>query len=361
MAETKILDFDFSDLQGFEVVSTTGLIEDSGYGTIPAYIYNFQVRLRIIEGLNLIHKPHISIEYEKHNGDIATFESVDTYNNGVYHCSYESPIISNYPITILSVIITGLASSYLPFNQDFPMLRMQKVDNVSQQAIAQNRFYGDIQTPSTMGDLGRFIVSLVRYPFEVETDQNADIVLGFSVLKAQAPLVAERKYIFTLFDDVINGFFGDVRDNGNVEISAILPFIGKVSLDSEFINRHIKIVYEVDILANESVCKIIVDDILHEVRDFTIGFNIPYLLKFNDSDIEVSKTLKSELIRNFTDCKMIVSQSERINDKPYKINLVSDLTDFSGFVKFDNFKIDGIPTEKEFEMLKQIVESGFYI
>lgn len=361
MAETKILDFDFSDLQGFEVVSTTGLIEDSGYGTIPAYKYNFQVRLRIIEGLNLIHQPHISIEYEKHNGNIATFESVDTYNNGVYQCAYESPIIDNYPITVLGVTITGLASPYLPFNQDFPMLRIQKVNNTAQQAIAQNRFYGDIHTPSTVGDLGRFIVSLVRYPFEVDTDQNADIVLGFSVLKAQAPLVAERKYIFTLFDDVINGFFGDVRDNGNVEISAILPFIGEVSLDSEFINRHIKIVYEVDILANESVCKIIVDDILHEVRDFTIGFNIPYLLKFNESDIEVSKTLKSELIRNFTDCKIIVSQFERIIDKPYKINLVSDLTDFTGFVKFDNFKIDGIPTEKEFEMLKQIVESGFYI
>ena len=361
MAETKILDFDFSDLQGFEVVSTTGLIEDTGYSTIPAYKYNFQVRLRIIDGLNLIHQPHISIEYQKHNGDIATFESVDTFNSGIYQCAYESQIIDVYPITILSVTITGLASPYLPFNQDFPMLRIQKVDSVAQQAIAQNRFYGDIHTPNSVEDLGRFIVSLVRYPFEVETDQNADIVLGFSVLQAQAPLVAERKYIFTLFDDVVNGFFGDVRDNGNVEISAILPFIGEISIDSEFINRHIKIVYEVDILANESVCKIIVDDILHEVRDFTIGFNIPYLLKFNNSDIEISKTLKSELIRNFTDCKMIVSQSEKIADKPYKINLVSDLTGFSGFVKFDNFKIDGIPTEKEFEMLKQIVESGFYI
>ena len=361
MAETKILDFDFSDLQGFEVVSTTGLIEDSGYGTITAYKYSFQVRLRIIEGLNLIHQPHISIEYEKHNGDVATFESVDTFNSGVYQCAYESPIIDNYPINVLGVTISGLASPYLPFNQDFPMLRIQKVDSNAQQAIAQNRFYGDIQTPSTIQDLGRFIVSLVRYPFEVETDQNADIVLGFQVLQAQAPLVAERKYIFTLFDDVINGFFGDVRDNGNVEISAILPFIGEISIDSEFINRHIKIVYEVDILANESVCKIIVDDVLHEVRDFTIGFNIPYLLKFNESDIEVSKTLKSELIRNFTDCKIIVSQFERIIGKPYKINLVSDLTDFTGFVKFDNFKINGLPTEKEFEMLKQIVETGFYI
>lgn len=361
MAKTKILDFDFSDLQGFEVVSSTGLIENSGSGTIPAYTYNFQARFRVIEGLNLIHKPHISIEYQKHNGNVATFESVDTYDSGIYQCAYESPVIGVYPITVLRVTITGLASPYLPFNQDFPMLRIQKVDNVAQQAIAQNRFYGDIQTPSTMGDLGRFIVSLVRYPFEVEIDQNADIVLGFAVLQAQAPLVAERKYIFTLFDDIVNGFFGDVRDNGNVEISAVLPFIGEVSIDSEFINRHIKIVYEVDILANEAICKIIIDDILHEVKDFTIGFNIPYLLKFNDSDIEVSKTLKSELIRNFTDCKMIVSQSERIIDKPYKINLVSDLTGFSGFVKFDNFKIDGIPTEKEFEMLKQIVESGFYI
>ena len=361
MAQTKILDFDFSDLQGFEVVSSTGLIENNGSGAIHTYSYNFQVKLRIIDGLNLIHQPHISIKYEKHNGNIATFESIDTYDSGVYQCAYESQIIDTYPITVLGVTITGLASPYLPFNQDFPMLRIQKVDNAAQQAIAQNRFYGDIQTPSTMGDLGRFIVSLVRYPFEVETYQNADIVLGFSVLQAQAPLVAERKYIFTLFDDVVNGFFEDVRDNGNIEISAILPFIGEVSIDSEFINRHIKIVFEVDILANEAVYKIIVDDVLHEVRDFTIGFNIPYLLKFNDSDVEVSKTLKSELIRNFADCKMIVSQSERINGKPYKINLVSDLTDFSGFVKFDNFKIDGIPTKKEFEMLKQIVESGFYI
>ena len=363
MASEKILDFDFSDIEGFDAISTTGLIQDSGYGTIPSYTYSFQVQFAIETGKNLINAPHIQIEYKRYNSDTHYFiNSVDRYENGIYYCAYESSSFGTQPIEIINIVCSGLADIYVPFNSDYPMLRVQKVDLTAQSEIAQHRFYNDIQQEYRYDiDLGQFIDSIVRYPFEVETGQDADIVLGFAILNFQAPLLTKRIYKFTLFDDVIHGLFRDSRDEKTTDIFAMLPFFGKYTIDSKYINKNIKIVYEIDVMCNECVIKIYNNDILIDSVNTQVGFNIPYILKVSEKSFAIEKPSKSEILKNFDTPQIVVEQSENVLGNLYNVEYFGDLTNLTGFVQIEDFYLHGIKSKTEYDELKRIVENGFYI
>lgn len=363
MASEKILDFDFSNVIGYDVLSSTGLIQDSGFGAIPNYSYNFQCRFTLQNDFNMIETPHIRIEYKRYNSDtIETLNSTDTYNNGIYQCALESSGFGQHPITIVDVICSGLASVYAPFNSDFPMLRVQKVDLTTQNIIAENRFYGDLQQQNPdYVDLGQFINSIVRYPFAVETGSNADLMLGFVILNTQAPLLTKRIYDFIVFNDFINGIFRDSRDCNNVEIYAMLPFHGKYTIDEKYINRNIKIVYEVDIMTNESTIKIYSGNVLIDTLNVTIGFSIPYIIKIDSKTFAIERAGKSEILNNFDSPKIFIEQSQNVQKEFFDVDYFGTLEDLTGFIQIKDFNLTGIKTKEEFDELKSIVESGFYI
>ena len=362
MATEKILDFDFSNVVGFTSIYSTGLIQDSGSGAIPTYKYNFQVRFTIDSGLFLVDAPHIKITYKKQGSDtLYIFDSRDRYENGIYYCSYESSIIDTRPINIISVECTGLASQYAPFNSDFPLLRVHKVDLTTQNALTAQRFYGALQDYYNIVDLGQFIVSLVRYPFSVDIGENADIVLGFANTNLQAPVLTKRIYTFTIFDGIISGIFGDSRDNNNVNITALLPFHGKYIIDSALINKNVKIIYEIDILSNEGVIKIFNDDVLLDTIDIKTGVEIPYILKVYNKTYAIEKKVNSEIIKNFPDSKIIVEQSKNILNELFDVDFFGSLENLSGFCQIENFNMQGVRTKTEYDELKRILETGFYI
>jgi len=344
--------FDFSNVSGFTIYENSNVVKTDSDGL---YTLGFRVVFELPNGFNVVNTPHIQLSFIQ-NGVSRSIDSNDSVSNNYYICEWTS---SQYlaPSSNFESVVIANASIFSPFQNDYPTVRVQQVSNSNINTIAHNRF--DAQQNNA--DLGKFIYSLLRYPFKVSTDVLADIILGYLVLSEQAYLIDEQFYNFELFNGVVNGYYGDNRDVSNSEIFLFLPFYdSKYHLDSKYINTTIKIKYRCDILANKCIIQIFSNDILIDCLDVILGYNIPYI--FLTSDIYVEKTV-SDTLKNFDNPKIIVEQN-LATDNIYNIDFSGSISDFSNgdFVAIDDFSVIK-PTEnnEDFERLFDILEKGFYI
>ena len=344
--------FDFSYVSGFTIYENSNVVKTESGGL---YTLGFRVVFELPIGFNVINTPHIQLSYVQ-NGVSRTVDSNDSVSNNLYICEWNS---SQYlsPSTDFESVVIANASIFSPFQNDYPTVRVQQVSNSNINAIANNRF--DAQQNNA--DLGKFIYSLLRYPFEVSTDVLADIILGYLVLNEQAYLIDEQFYNFELFNGVVNGYYGDNRDISNSEIFLFLPFYdSKYQLDSKYINTTIKIKYRCDILANKCIIQIFSNDTLIDCLDVILGYNIPYI--FLTNDVYVEKTV-SDTLKNFDNPKIIIEQN-LATDNIYDIDFSGTISDFSNgdFVAIDDFsEIKPTENNEDFERLFDILEKGFYI
>lgn len=346
--------FDFSDIRGFDVVSNSGVVKETNEVNPNLYTLNFQVIFQLREGYNVLEVPHISLSFVQ-NETTREIDSSDSVNNDLYVCEWNS---SNYMAesSDFESVVIGSASVFAPFQNDYPTVRVQRVSNSNINYIANNRF--DVQLSDV--DLASYIISLLRYPFNVSVGAYADLILGNVVLSNQAPLVTEQYYNFTVFDDDISGFYNDNRDFVESEIYIDLPFYGIYQLDSKYINSHIKIVYKCDILANRASISILSNNLMIDFLECTLGYEIPYTF--------TTKTLYSEKViadtlTNFEEPKIRINQKIASGDI-FNIDYVGTTADFASgdFVSVDDFnEINSTLNNQDFEGLLNALENGFII
>lgn len=346
--------FDFSNVKGFTIVSDSGVVKEINEINPNMYTLNFQVIFQIEDGYNVLETPHISLRFVQ-NGDVKEINSDDSMYNGMYVCEWHS---SNYMAnsTDFESVVYGCASIFSPFQKDYPTVRVQRVSNSNIDFIANNRF--DVQLSDV--DLATFIISLLRYPFNVKIGDNAELILGNVVLNNTAPLITEQFYSFTIFDDDVNGYYGDDRDFIESELYVDLPFYGVYQLDSKYINSHIKIVYKCDILANRASISILSNGIIVDFLECTLGYEIPYM--FTTRSIYSEKVIADTLM-NFEKPKLRVNQ-KIASSNIFNIDFVGSTADFGNgdFVSVDDFnEIKPTLNNIDFENLLNSLENGFII
>lgn len=346
--------FDFSDVRGFDIYSNSGVVKETNEINPNIYTLNFQVIFELHEGYNVLEIPHISLTFVQ-NGITREIESDDSVSDNLYICEWHS---SNYMATAsdFESVVVGSASVFAPFQNDYPTVRVQQVSNSNINYIAQNRF--DAQLSDV--DLGTYIVSLLRFPFNVSVGAYAGLILGNVVLSITAPLVTEQYYSFTVFDSVIEGYYTDDRDFVESEIYIDLPFYGVYQIDSKYINSRIKIVYKCDILANRASISILSNNVMIDFLECTLGYEIPYTF--------TTKTLYSEKViadtlTNFEEPKIRINQKIACTNI-YNIDFVGATYDFESgdFVSVDDFsEITSTLNNQDFEGLLNALENGFII
>lgn len=346
--------FDFSDVKGFDVVSDSGIVKETNEINPNMYTLNFQVIFQLREGYNVLEVPHISLRFIQ-NGTTKEIESDDSVNNDLYVCEWHS---SNYlaESSDFESVVIGSASIFAPFQNDYPTVRVQRVSNSNINFIANNRF--DVQLSDV--DLATFIVSLLRFPFNVAIGAYADLILGNVILANQAPLITEQYYNFTVFDDNISGYYADDRDFVESEIYVDLPFYGVYQIDSKYINSHIKILYKCDILANRASISILSNGVMIDFLECTLGYEIPYT--FTTKTLYSEKVIADTLM-NFEEPKLRINQ-KIASTNIFNIDFVGTTADFDSndFVSVDDFnEIKPTLNNQDFEGLLNALENGFII
>ena len=346
--------FDFSDVRGFDIVSDSGVVKEINETNPNIYTLNFQVIFQLKEGYNVLEIPHISLRFVQ-NESTREIESDDSVNNDLYVCEWHS---SNYlaESSNFESVVIGNASIFAPFQNDYPTVRVQRVSNSNINFIASNRF--DVQLSDV--DLATFIVSLLRYPFNVDVGDYADLILGNVVLSNTAPLVTEQYYNFNVFDDDIRGYYTDDRDFIKSEIFVDLPFYGVYQIDSKYINSHIKIVYKCDILANRASISILSNGVMIDFLECTLGYEIPYT--FTTKTLYSEKVIADTLM-NFEEPKLRINQ-KIASGNIFNINFIGSTSDFANgdFVSVDDFnEIKPTLNNQDFEGILNTLENGFII
>ncbi len=346
--------FDFSNVKGFSIVSNSGVVKEINEINANIYTLNFQVIFQIEDGYNVLETPHITLRFVQ-NGNAIEIESDDSMYNGMYVCEWHSGNYMANSTDFESVVYAG-ASIFSPFQKDYPTVRVQRVSNSNINFIANNRF--DVQLSDV--DLASFIVSLLRYPFKVTVGDNAELILGNVVLSNIAPLITEQYYSFTIFDNVVNGYYGDDRDFVESEIYVDLPFYGVYHIDSKYINSHIKIIYKCDILANRASISILSNDIMIDFINCTLGYEIPYT--FTTRTLYSEKVIADTLM-NFEEPKLRVDQ-KIASSNIFNIDFVGSTADFENgdFVYIDEMQeIKPTLNSDDFGGLLSTLVNGFII
>lgn len=334
------------------MVDTTGLVncrlaENSpNYYCLPTTFYTpyNTVIVEPLEGYTLPTPPTISItdSGSDYDYDFILQDNIYIVRNQFPHLDVEG------------VKITGVAVEKGGILSDYGLIRVYKTDKTINQSLVTHRFLSG-------EDLGQYIYSFVKYPFAIDTRNNANIYFGVNDTGVNAPLIPKQIHTLTLGKKTINGLYEDVRDIDNVEIVCVLPFYGLHDIDSKYINTDIEIKYVVDILSNTAVIELYSDDVLFDTLDCYIGYSIPYIIQQGYMNHNI--TLQNNITKRY-EPKIILKQHKQTNGgiySTYKPCLIGDISE--GFVKCQNvkLKVNHKMTLSEQQAIESYLNTGIYI
>ena len=176
----------------------------------------------INNGLAISTIPYIQIDYGTFVEKATAIEEPD----GRYKVTYKLPSL----YTPEKVTAYGVALEKSNLLSQYRFIRAYKANENIISQIANTRFYTE---QGGREDLGKYILSYIHYPFDVETSDSANIELGFYNTEINCELVKEQYHNFILFNGVVNGLYNNDSDIVNAEIIIFLPFVGKYNLDSK--------------------------------------------------------------------------------------------------------------------------------
>lgn len=301
----------------------------------------------INNGLAISTIPYIQIDYGTFVEKATAIEEPD----GRYKVTYKLPSL----YVPEKVTAYGVALEKSNLLSQYRFIRAYKANENIISQIANTRFYTE---QGGREDLGKYILSYIHYPFDVETNDSANIELGFFDTQINCELVKEQYHKFTLFDSVINGLYNNDSDIVNAEIIIFLPFVGKYNLDSKYINTKITIKYICDILSNDCIIYIYSNDRIIDNLKTSLGYEEPFITKESSIDFSFVNQMNSNANKNIKGVITVYQKANTTNT--YNNHVVKKVELVTGFVKgtFEEFKSNNEILLKEINQIKTLFNSG---
>lgn len=345
-----MITINFDNLQGFEYISGDTIID---YGT-------HTVEIRLLDGYeNIVVLPYIVLT------DLDSVESTFNFNrvdeSNIFRCSiYISyGTIDDYKNTAYCY---GVANTEQPPAVKYDITKFYKMSEQNISQLAQTRFLYIGTSNYDFLDLGQFIISLVEYPFNIESDVNREnIILGVHNTGIKSIPIEQTKYHFELFNDFIYGKQKNSSDIDTTTIQLNLSFYGVYTLPNYCINHKIGISYDIDIIDRNTRINIYIDNVLFNVLMCKVGVNLPYILMTN-KDYGVQNT---DIDRNIFDFEPSISilynhNIESFTKETFKHCKISDIDE--GFFICDNIDLSNINiTNSEKDMIRDLLYQGVFL
>lgn len=291
--------------------------------------------------------PYILIDYGTFVEKATAIEETD----GRYKVTYKLPSLYKPE----KVTAYGVALEKSNLLSQYRFIRAYKANENIISQIANTRFYTE---DNIRQDLGKYILSYIHYPFNVETDDNANIELGFFDTQINCELVKEQYHKFILFDNVVNGLYNNDSDIINAEIFIFLPFVGKYVLDSKYINTKITIKYVCDILSNDCIIYISSNDKIIDNIKTTLGYEEPFITKESSIDFSFVNQMNSNANKNKQGVITVYQKANTTNR--YNNHIIKKVETLTGFIKgtFEEFTGNSEILLKEINRIKTLFNSG---
>ncbi len=353
-SETFIVDT--SNLEGFTVDNTEGTFKYPS-GSTSGRI-TFSCVLTVDSGKVVVRTPVLTVSYIADTPVTRTVNGV-LQSDGTYRINANlsiTPYADRYSMGSARINGRAIENEIMSKYGFVGAYKASKSDIV---ALANIRFYVDTGVSSERIDLGKYILSYVHYPFAVETENTAHVVLGFYSTSVVCELVAYQYKNLVLFDGIINGVYGNDADVNNVDIKIRLPYYGMYTLASDCINKRIRIEYQVDLLSNDCLIKIMREGEIIDTLTATVGYEEPFITKESSLEQTFMNKMNSNPNKGFGGC-ILVYQKENPTPDRLAVRIRKTVGELSGYVKgeFDSFVSNGDMTAVEIEMIKNAFGKG---
>lgn len=235
------------------------------------------------------------------------------------------------------------------------------LDNLD--AFSKKRYFTESGTFITYEqDLSEYINRIKRIYTHIPTKGNDRIKCGNYDTEINAALPEK---------DIITLDFGSIiiprKDNTTLDkdmlIEVFLPFVGIVSLSSDYVGKSIKLVYDINVISGDGVCKLLDDNDLpiqlHNVQPNTDILYTTYDTSVIGSDRWDAQNLYG--LEPFVRLNYFTNEYSDVRCNDYKKVILSQCA--KGFYKFDeivNNDIDNVP-KSEYEEIVNLLQRGVFI
>ena len=265
--------------------------------------------------------------------------------------------INTFEIIANATIIT-------PYSDKYGTINVYSVTDANLNDFAKQRFFKEITNENNGApqyeriDLGKYVASLKRVYFYVEETTDNVLKCGnYSTnINVKTPL-NDTLLINCGFVEIPN-YNNNIVDY-ETEINLFLPFVGFVSLPSDYIGKTILLQYVCNLITADAIAKLICDNVVISVRECNLSNDLIY--KTSDTpqlnsvgnvafNMQVLKGLQP-----FANIKHFDALNTLYNNDCIRLQL----SEVSGFAKIDeitNLNVNAIESEKE--LILSILQSG---
>lgn len=235
------------------------------------------------------------------------------------------------------------------------------LDNLD--AFSKKRYFTESGTFITYEqDLSEYINRIKRIYTHIPTKGTDRIKCGNYDTEINAELPEK---------DIITLDFGSItiprKDNTTLDkdmlIELFLPFVGIVSLSSDYVGKSIKLVYDINVISGDGVCKLLDNNDLpiqlHNVQPNTDILYTTYDTSVIGSDRWDAQNLYG--LEPFVRLNYFTNEYSDTRGSDYKKVVLSQCA--KGFYKFDeivNNDIDSVP-KSEYNEIVNLLQSGVFI
>lgn len=257
----------------------------------------------------------------------------------------------------------GAQAEVQPSIKNYGAINVYVVTLDNLEAFSKKRYFTESGTFITYEqDLSEYINRIKRIYTHIPTKGTDRIKCGNYDTEINAELPEK---------DIITLDFGSItiprKDNTTLDkdmlIEVFLPFVGIVSLSSDYVGKSVKLVYDINVISGDGVCKLLDNNDLpiqlHNVQPNTDILYTTYDTSVIGSDRWDAKNLYG--LEPFARLTYFTNEYIEMRGNDYKKVVLSQCA--KGFYKFDdivNNDIDNVP-KSEYNEIVNLLQSGVFI
>ena len=267
-----------------------------------------------------------------------------------------------------SVTITANAAAITPYVDKYGTINVYKVTTQNLTDFAAVRFKKEKDTPSdTSGyfqlvDLGDYVVSVKRFYCLISDVLTAYIKAGNYNTNIQAETPQNDNFVIDCGTVAIPMQNNSITDYQNSEIKIFLPFVGFVSLPSDYVGKTIALQYKVNIVNGDCLAVLSCNGIEIDFVQCTISNNVIFKTNKENNfsgnaefNLQVLKGLQPYAV-----IKTVTDKNAQIFNADCLRVALSEISGYFAANEIENFISDTI-TETEKEILFNEIANGVFI
>lgn len=269
------------------------------------------------------------------------------------------------------ITINANATAITPYVEKYGTINVYKVTENNLKDFAQLRFFKEKEGVTDVAggyfeniDLGKFVHSIKRFYCNIGNTLNAVLKCGNYNTNIQVQTPENDNITLNCGSVTLPYKNNDITDY-QTEINLFLPFVGFVSLNSDYLGKTFTLQYVCNLITANTIIKLISDGVTYEFYECNLANDIIY--KQSETPLNIStfgnvdfnlQVLKG--LTPFVIIKYFETENNNLYNNENKRLQINNIVGFAKLTEITNFVNDFI-TQTEYNLLMSELENGVFV